>query len=247
MKIFHRLFFAMIFCVLGMNSVRSDPLLIVADISFAPFSYKDEKGSAAGLHVDITKGALEYSGIEYEIQLMPWKRIIELSDAGGADISLPWRHKPERFEKYHMIGPFTDKGSGTYFWSHLDSTVSWKDLQDLRGTRIAAISGFAYPSSFENADYLTKTFQTGNTEMLVRFAAAKRFDLVLSDETVFMAAARKLKMENKIKRVGPSLEQVRRYAVVPKQKPDVARKITAAFEAFRNTPRYREIINAYMK
>ncbi len=247
-KVVLRIFAAVIVLTLTPFSgiVGAKPLLVVVDEAFAPFTFKNSKGEADGLHVEITKGALINAGIEFEILLMPWKRIKELSEQGKLDLSLPWRSKAERFKNFNMIGPFTKQGSRTYFWAHKDSTISWKELNDLDGKTVAGISGFAYPSSFENADYLKKAMITGNTNMLVRLIHAKRYELVISDETVIRFAAKNLNLEKMIKKVGYSLDSVMRYAVVPKKKQVIARMVTKAFSDFQKTSKYQEILEKYI-
>lgn len=228
------------------GTASAKPLLVVVDEAFAPFTFKNQKDEADGLHVEITKGALINANIDFEILLMPWKRIVELTEQGKLDISVPWRHKEERFKKFNMIGPFTMKGSRTYFWAHKDSTISWKELKDLEGKTIAGISGFAYPSSFENAGYLKKTMKTGDTEMLVRLVHAKRYELIVSDETALTFAARNLDLEKMVKRVGAPLESVMRYAAVPKKKKRIAKMVAKAFSDFRMTHEYQEILKKYI-
>ncbi|MEH6404529.1 MAG: transporter substrate-binding domain-containing protein [Sneathiella sp.] len=247
MTTFNRLFSIVLsFFIFTCVAQAETPLRIMADWSFPPYSYKGDDGEASGLHVEITKGALDHAGIEFEIILMPWKRLIQITDAGELDISLPWRYKPERFEKYNMIGPFSDEGSGTYFWARKDSSLTWHNLEDLKDQKIAAISGFAYPKAFEDANYLNKTLLTGDTEMLAKLVYLQRYDLILSDETAFSAAVERLNLVGSFKRIGPSFENVKRYAVVPKQKPEVAKAVEKAFAVFRKTPKYRQIIEKYV-
>ncbi|WP_419905969.1 hypothetical protein [Kiloniella sp.] len=78
--------------------------------------------STDGLFVEILKGALHHSNLNYTMAGLPWKRLIAKTDRAHIDASLPWRAKKERFEKYNMVGPITRHGTDTVFWARKDAT-----------------------------------------------------------------------------------------------------------------------------
>ena len=223
----------------------SDPLLVGVDHSFPPFTYQEGEEVFKGLHVEITAGALSMAGIDFEVKGYPWKRLVLLADRAELDLAVPFRHKPERFEKYNMVGPFTETGSRTFFFGRNNSEIKWDRLPDLTGFVIGLIDGFAYPESVEQAVYLDYYRFNGSTQKLALMLRLKRIDLLVSDETVFWDSVRRAELERAFKPVGEPLDRVMRYAVVPKPKTDLAVRVQTAFDAFMQTEAYRDILTEY--
>ena len=235
-------------CLLAMaipSWAWANPLQVGIDHSFPPFTYEEGEDNYKGLHVEILTGALERAGLSYEIRGYPWKRIVLLADRGDLDIAVPFRHKPERFEKYNMVGPFTETGSRTFFFGRKDSGIHWEELPDLEAVTIGLIDGFRYPQSIEDAAYLDFYRFNGSTERLALMLRLQRIGLLVSDETVFWDSVRRAGLPGEFETVGKSLDRVMRYAVVPKNKPELAKQLQAAMDDFRMTEEYRRILESY--
>ena len=231
--------------MLSSNLARSEVLQVGIDHSFPPFTYEEGDEEYKGLHVEILTGALDQAGMAYEVRGYPWKRIVLLADRGELDVAVPFRHKPERFEKYNMVGPFTQTGSRTFFFGRKGSEIEWETLPDLEAVTIGLIDGFRYPQSIEDAAYLDFYRFNGSTERLALMLRLQRIGLLVSDETVFWDSVRRAEMNDEFQTVGRALDTVRRYAVVPKSKPELAAKIQAAMDAFKQTEAYQRILETY--
>ncbi|RED44833.1 substrate-binding periplasmic protein [Aestuariispira insulae] len=224
---------------------RSETLIVGIDHSFPPFTYQDDQGAYRGLHVEIISRALEDAGMAYEVRGYPWKRLVLLADLAELDLALPFRHKPERFEKYYMVGPFTETGSRTFFFGLNDTSIKWKVLPDLTGYVIGLIDGFAYPESIEQAVYLDYYRFNGSTQKLALMLRLQRIDLLVSDETVFWDSVERGEMVRAFQPVGAPLDRVMRYVVVPRPKEALASKVQAALDRFKRDDAYRAILERY--
>ncbi len=235
----------LLFLSLIFTQVHAEKLLVGIDPSFPPFTYEESAGVYKGLHVEITKGILKRMGADYQIQGFPWKRLVLLADRGDLDLAIPFRHQPERFEKYNMIGPFTHAGSRTYFFTNKNSIIDWQNLNDLEGMFIGRLDGFTYPSQIKNAKNLRFYILNGSTLQLAQMMQLNRIDLLVSDETVFWDSVRREHIGTEFKSIGEPLENVMRYIVVPKAKTDLAVKLQAAMDQFKTTGDYQDILREY--
>lgn len=228
------------------NAQPQKPLLIVIDESFPPYTIQYSDDSFGGLHVNILQNALSLSDIPFKIIARPWKRLMTMTDSSQVDASIPWRAKKERFEKYHMVGPIAKDGTETIFWSsHRTPDLTWEKLEDLAGYKIGVIDGYAYPKSFETADFLDKYFVTADNDVLIKWLYHNRVDLVIGDKNVLLAEAARLGISGQFYQVGKPIENVSRYIAVPKDKPDVAKTLQAAIDKFHATHDYPNLINKY--
>ena len=231
--------------LLMQSKAFAEKLIIGIDQSFQPFSYVTEEGEFVGLYVEIVSGALDAAGMEYELRGYPWKRLVLNTDLAELDLAMPFRHKAERFEKYHMIGPFTRTGSRTFFYGRQDSQITWQNLRDLKGHLIGMIDGFAYPDKVETSDHLDFYKVNGSTQKLAFMLHLQRIDLLVSDETVFWDAVRRSELDHAFKPIGQPLETVSRYVAMPRSKTELAVRVRAAMDQFQQSDSYRQILTKY--
>ena len=227
------------------GKVWAEPLKLVIDHQFPPYTMQMTDGSLAGIYYEIVSGALNTAGIKYDAMAAPWKRLVEMTDANALDLSIPWREKEERFEKYNMVGPLTPSGSRTVFWQRIDDpTIEWSNLNDLVGKRIGIVSGFAYPKDFEQAGYLNK-LSVVKSDLLIQLLDKKRVDLIIGDEHVLFAEAGHLGLINRFRVSGKPVDTTKRYIVVPKNKKELAERLQVALDAFQQTNAFRSILRRY--
>lgn len=237
----------LIAALIAMSSTAalSAPLEVAMDADFAPYSYVDSSGKPAGFYYELLTKMFEINKVDYKLNVYPWARVLSSTDDNSLDVSIPWRAKAERFEKYHMIGPFTNIGSSYYFFQKKGSKHDWKEMSDLKGKTVGVVRGFSYPAEFEKDTSMIKETQD-DTGTLVKMLLAGRVDLVISDEVVFKAEMEKQKLAGKIERTGKAIETTDRYIVVPKGKTEIADRITKMFNTFKKSKEYKKIVDKYV-
>lgn len=202
------------------------------------------------MHFEIVDGALRRADVPYEIIGYPWPRLVYATETNKLDGSFPWREKPERFERFHMVGPFTDGGSRTVLWKHRQrAAIEWKGISNLRNYMIGVVREFRYPDTFERVRPELKTYQAVNERILLKMLAMGRLELVIGDERVLVAQARKAAgiSPDDFRGVGPALDTTRRYMAVPRARPKVAASLQQAIDAFKGTEAYTRILAKYDK
>ena len=228
------------------TQVFEQVLEIVIDSDFPPYTAQHSDESVSGLFVDIVQKALRHSNLNFKMTGRPWKRVIAMTDRSELDASLPWRDKDERFEKYFMVGPIIKTGSKTVLWAKKDFILDdWAQLNDLEEFIIGSISGYAYPTKFEEAGYLKIAAITKSNGELMKLLEKGRFDLIIGDEHVLATEALNENLIGKFKQVGPALDIVKRYIAVPKAKKEIAASIRKALLTFQDTQQYQDILLRY--
>lgn len=224
------------------TAARAEPLDIALTDDFPPYS----TGTVAvdGVFHRIVTGALDQAGIAYNILGYPWPRLVYETRTAKLDASFPWRAKPERFKRYHMIGPLMPEGSNTVLWQRASSGITWDKITELADQRIGAVRKFRYPAIFEHARPQLDIYAGRDESLLLKMLAQKRLDLVIGDARVLVSQARTTSgiAPSDFKQAGPALDTVQRYIVVPRSKPEVAAKLRAAIKDFKATEAYREIV-----
>ena len=188
---------------------------------------------------------MEMNKVDYKINAYPWARVLASTDNNSIDLSIPWRSKPERFEKYHMVGPFTNIGSSYYLFKKKGSPINWKTMEDLKGKKVGVVRGFSYPGDFEKDSGMLKE-SLNDTATLVRMLIAGRVDLIISEEVVLNAELKKQDKLKSIERSGKAIETTDRYMVIPKEKILLAAKIKDMFIKFKETKEYKAIVDKYV-
>jgi len=194
---------------------NAEPWRIGADQNFPPFTFV-ENGALKGIYVDIVKAAMKETGIEYKISTYPWARVVRVTDDGEVDFSFPWVGKPERFKKYLMVGPIHE--GRNVFVVKKSSSIKYETLNDISGLTVGTVRGYSYGSGlFDNATNFKKDDAAKDNINILKKLTGGRVDLIIGDENVLTAEAKKLGILGEIKFLPNSVANVLRYATFPKQ------------------------------
>jgi len=235
--------FAIVFFQFFAINIFAEQWTVSVVQDFPPYAYSED-GNIKGIHTDIAKSVLDLMQVKYTLKAYPWKRVVAMTDQARVTFSLTWVEKPERFEKYLMIGPIQD--GRTVFAVRKNSQIKFNELADLKGHSIGTISGYAYPKEFDKATFLTKDPATINNASLIKKLIAKRNDIIIGDENVLAFEAKKLGVSDKIKFLPKPLKVVYRYAVFPKAHKEQATKFGNALNDFKaDKAAYQSVINKY--
>ncbi|MDT8998889.1 transporter substrate-binding domain-containing protein [Paucibacter sp. APW11] len=155
--------------------------------------YMSEQMPEQGVVVAITRAALASQGWRLELAFRPWARVLSELEQGQHDAVLGvwFQTERERYVDYsrptgiatpigfYAVRAGVDAGIGA-------STAGGRAPLDLAGKRIATVTGYANPPSFEQACAEQRCRQERGSSDLVnlRKLLAGRVDLVLIDKGV---------------------------------------------------------------
>ena len=112
--------------------------------------YLSKSAADGGIAARIVTQALALKGIKVEYGWFPWKRAFQLAERGEWDGSIIWSRSSDREELFFYSLPVVAV-SDVFF--HLKGfTFNWKSMDDLKGLKIGATTGYFYGDEFKQAE-----------------------------------------------------------------------------------------------
>lgn len=233
----------------GENGKTESTSVNIGVDEFEPFTYQE--GSAiAGYTAEVVQRVLSNMGITSSIRLYPWARIVNLFKHGDIDILVGVFQTDER----RMLAWFPDEPTGVYQYVMVirkqdESKISYHSFEDLKGRSIGLQRETAYPKELlkyanENAMIEYVTYIDQNFLKL----AGKRFDCVIEEVGVAVAAIRRLNLQDKLVILDKTpVFNEKFYTALSKQRfrEDDARKFSDTLKAFKATEEYKNICGKY--
>ncbi len=235
---------ALFLCFMFVSQVNAEPWRIGADQNFPPFSFV-ENGTLKGIYVDIVKAVMKEADIKYKISTYPWARVVRVTDNAEVDFSFPWVGKPERFKKYLMVGPIHE--GRNVFAVKKSSRITYETLNDISGLTVGTVRGYSYGSGlFDNATNFKKDDAAKDNINILKKLTGGRVDMIIGDENVLTAEAKKLGVLGEIKFLPKAVANVLRYANFPKQNKVQADKFKAGLDRIIASGEYQKILDIHL-
>jgi len=124
-----------------------------AEINYAPFSFVDEHGRAAGFSVELMRAALDAMGWDVTFRTSPWAEVRGWLERGKIDALPLVGRTPEREALFDFTVPYMSLHGAIVV---RDSEADISDLGDLRGRNVAVMKG-------DNAEEFLRRKERGMT------------------------------------------------------------------------------------
>ena len=177
---------------LGAVSAQTAGRLSVAgDVAFPPYSYLIA-GHPAGIDVDILAELSRRTGIEFDVQLAPFKRVIETVRDGRVDAGMAVLRSAER-EGFAIFTGVLHNSTYALFVP-TGSWLAFDGLESLRGRHVGKVRGFFVSEAFdaEVASGQIRITEAATAEQSLRMLVAGRVDAVSGQAVVTRYVAREL-------------------------------------------------------
>ncbi len=182
--------------------------------NYAPYNFKGESGRYIGIDVAIVEAVLTKIGISFAHAPRPWKRALLEFERGTTQMLFQLKPSPERFEKWHMVGPIRPNNRG-YFVRHDSDILDIKTIGDLEGLAVGIVGGYKFSDAFKNAKNFRK-YEVTNVEQNVHKLNLGRVDVVIENVIPFQYQIRKLGFEGKMRMLPTFAETGERYVAFQK-------------------------------
>jgi polar amino acid transport system substrate-binding protein len=230
------------------NAYAGGLVLVAADS--APTAYMKD-GRPSGILVDVVAEAFRRTGVQFEIQLMPWARCLAEIRSGRVDGIFSVFKLPERneFLTYTSVPIITQVVA---FFVPADSDLKFGgDISKLEGSRIGTIRGTSYGSTVDSAlktGVWSAVVETNNIDSLVGMLAVKRIDLAVGYRHVVLEAASKKGYLGKIRELSPGIEEIQSYLAFSKQRDysEVVASFDKALTSMKNDKSFEAIYEKYL-
>ncbi|MFH1136320.1 MAG: transporter substrate-binding domain-containing protein [Pseudomonadota bacterium] len=81
-------------------------IVVGGDHNYPPYEYLDEKGRPAGFTVELSRAIAKEMGLDIEIRLGPWDRVLTGLETGEIDVIQGMFYSPERDLKFDFTPPY---------------------------------------------------------------------------------------------------------------------------------------------
>lgn len=226
----------------GALPLRAEIWTTASEENFPPYNFT-ENGKRTGIDTQIIEAVFTAIGVTPVHRVLPWAEVIAAVDMNLVDVAYQFVGNPERFEKYHLIGPH--RIGETVFMARADSAIRFNTLEDLRGLRIGVVQGFAYTPEFDKATFLTKEAAANNL-INIRLLLARRLDLVVGDRHALAYFVEQDGRLADIRFLAKPLGYVPRYLAMPKARTEKAARFRAALQALQRDGAIQAIIDRWL-
>lgn len=187
---------------------------------FVPYNYTQGQ-DYTGIDVEILETASNSIGVTLEHFPTSWRRALLEFDSGNLDAIFQLTPTPERFRKWHMVGPL--RTTKTVFMVRKDSTLNdVGDLTDLLDLVVGVVAGFTYGHEFDTDDRIVKE-QSVDDFTNVRKLLLGRSDVIVGGRETLTYVARELNAQDKLRLLPTPLVETARY-IAFRRTPDGALK-----------------------
>ena len=161
-------------------------VMINVDENAPPFMYL-QNGQAAGIYPRIINEAFRRMNVPVKVNAIPWKRALADAKSGRAGIAgLYWTEERARYFDFsdHLL---TEK---VLIFVRNESAFPFMAMNDLKGKKLATISGWVYGNEFDKAraSGLFATDPNINDELNFEKLIRRRVDAVIAIESSGQAA-----------------------------------------------------------
>ncbi|WP_019616309.1 substrate-binding periplasmic protein [Psychromonas ossibalaenae] len=196
----------------------------IATLDWEP--YISQQLSDEGFMAEITREAFRREGYKVEYVYLPWKRAVTQTEYGEFDGYFPSYWSKQREDK----SLFTDSiiSGPVVLFKVKGSSITYKELSDLKPYRIGVVRGFVNTPEFDAADYLRKEQVT--TDLVnIKKLLAERVDLIVADKFVGFYLLNKYlpHMFGQIESISPPLQDKKMYLCISKKSDNAAVKVEA--------------------
>jgi len=122
---------------------------VIGDDDFPPFSFIDQDNQLKGIDVEMTQEMARRLGINVDIILVPWKRLLLMTEKGDVFGSFGLFKTPER-EAFALYTAPVHRSTYKLFTTK-NTLTEFEDISDLYGKRLGIEAGFAISTEFDAA------------------------------------------------------------------------------------------------
>ena len=172
-------------------------LTVTGDYAFPPYSFL-RADKPAGIDVEIMQELGRRAGFTFDIQLAPFKRVIESVREGTVDAGMAVLRSAER-EGFAIYTGVLHNSTYSLFVPR-GSTMAFDGLESLRGKRVGKVRGFFISEAFdaEVAAGRIAVSETASAEQGLRMLLAGRVDAISGQSVVTRYLAREAGLADEV-------------------------------------------------
>ncbi|MEH7444341.1 transporter substrate-binding domain-containing protein [Bacillus sp. JJ1122] len=220
----------------GTELVDKDELIFTASGEFKPFSYLKDDLSMTGFDIEVGEALAKEMGLKPVQKRMKFKGIVEGVKTGRADVAVA-SHTINPQRSKHVLFSTPYYYSGPQIFVRPDSSIQTVD--DLKGKEVAVAKGSTYADTASKYTSNIKMYDSDITAL--KALSTGRHDAVITDFVTGKSAAKEgFKIEGR-----QLIERSEQAVVVPKDNPQLLKRVNEALENLRKDGTLSKISQKY--
>ncbi|WP_320176268.1 transporter substrate-binding domain-containing protein [Maridesulfovibrio sp.] len=215
-----------------------------AEGEWAPYVSKNLPEN--GFSTEIVRAALKAVGLEPELEYYPWKRSINLVEAGEAAGSFPWSKTPEREKQLLFSDPLHSTREVLFYMkSKFPDGLKFNSLSDLKTYVIGGTAGYWYEKAFKEAGL--KVDYVSDTKTSFKKLERGRVDLIPENELVGWTIIKEMfpGQENKFGATTDTTRSGQMYVIFSKDKAELVTMFNEGLKKIKSDGIYSAILKKY--
>ena len=234
--------------------IYAQDINILADGDFAGEIDKIAENEVGGIGGEIVTKALKAANISYKILWRPWKRAFSEAQENSdkKTFIIPLTRNKEREEKFIWVSKIYE--SKTIFLT-LNGSKNVDSMADAKLVKVGVLAGSSYEAILLNPDNALDKAKIDavpndntNFKKLIGKKIEAWFTLDIVANTLISTQGKNEKMEFKDFRIGKPIAIQEKYiATTSATSTELVKKVSNAFETFKKTSAYADIIKKINK
>lgn len=220
----------------GTELIDKDELVFTASGEFKPFSYLKDDLSMTGFDIEVGEAIAKELGLKPVQKRMKFKGIVEGVKTGRADVAVA-SHTINPQRSKHVLFSTPYYYSGPQIFVRPDSGI--KTVDDLKGKEVAVAKGSTYADTASKYTSNIKMYDSDITAL--KALSTGRHDAVITDFVTGKSAAKEgFEIEGR-----QLIERSEQAVVVPKDNPQLLKRVNEALEKLRKDGTLSKISQEY--
>lgn len=220
----------------GTELVDKDELIFTASGEFKPFSYLKDDLTMTGFDIEVGEALAKEMGLKPVQKRMKFKGIVEGVKTGRADVAVA-SHTINPQRSKHVLFSTPYYYSGPQIFVRRDSNI--QTVEDLKGKEVAVAKGSTYADTASKYTSNIKMYDSDITAL--KALSTGRHDAVITDFVTGKSAAKEgFKIEGR-----QLIERSEQAVVVPKDNPQLLKRVNEALENLRQDGTLSKISQKY--
>ncbi len=225
----------------GMSAAES--VTIVSE-AWPPY-LMEENGEPSGVDYEVMEAVFDRMGVDMEFEFYPWNRCMEMLKSGSADGILAVGYNEERAEfLYYPEEPVSVSANILLYDKFKGSNA--QSLEDLSGKTVGVTPGYSYDDDFDAAENF-KRDETQSFTSNIRKLLAGRIDYFIVDEAVGLYKTSEMGVAGRVNVADLRYPGGGNFVAFSQAATEesLASRFGAELEAFKETPKYEDILMKY--
>ncbi|MDR2549527.1 MAG: transporter substrate-binding domain-containing protein [Desulfobulbus sp.] len=226
------------------HATEQEHLVVAGLIQAYPYSYLDEYGEPAGIHVELAQAVAEAAGVQVEIQLMAWDEALQALESGRADVLLSALYGESK--SWELLFSDAHSTMDISFFSKKQANLAYENMTSSHHGMRHGI--YAFISDYESLNYIPTSSQ------LKILKINELFNNLEEDKIDIAICPREIGLEyiknNKLTDINLNNYPIinRKVCFAAKKKNQLAiDKLNSGLRKIQNTKKYYDIIKTKSK